>query len=119
MARKDEIAKAASKCWVNQSYNLTSAFTEGAVWADKHSAHNKATLVIERTPWKSVKDEPPEDKQKVVMRKRNGKMYVGHYDNTLKCFLTVDPTVTTWTINGVTHWMPLQEVLKRKKTKKQ
>lgn len=67
-------------------------------------------------PWIRVADKLPTNyKQKILMRKRNGKMYCGWYNTSLHRFMTVDPTATTWTINGVTHWMPVPKIPRVKK----
>ncbi len=63
-----------------------------------------------RHPWISVEDRLPKNREWIFFRREDSKKYYGWFDEKLKLFLTTDPDHTTWTINGVTHWMPIPEV---------
>lgn len=107
MIREEEIkllVQHLAKVWyAGANSNLEALFEQAVQWADEHP----------KSPWISVKERlPTNQKQKVIMRKRTGQHYCGWFDTSLNCFLTIDPSGTKWTINGVTHWMPRPELKK-------
>ena len=80
--------------------NIHRAFVAGAQWADEHPAN----------PWHNVNDRMPKDHEKIFFRKKDGSKYCGWFDEKMQSFLTIDPSVTKWTINGVTHWMKVPDM---------
>lgn len=101
MTRKEEIKNAA--CTHCATADVMLGFIGGAEWADENP----------KSPWISVEDGlPTNQKQKIIMRKRTGKCYCGWFDTSLNYFTTIDPSFTKWTINGVTHWMPIPQIEK-------
>ena len=105
MKREEEILKAAAaeipSCG-DMAEPERSAFLAGANWADENP----------KNPWHHIGDQMPKDREKIFFCKKDGAMYYGWFDERMQCFLTIDPDCTKWTINGVTHWMPIPEIKK-------
>lgn len=77
-------------------------FIGGAQWADEHP----------KNPWRDAKKDPPKDDRDVFIKwgkndpaqRLHG---VGSYHKSLF------PENNGWSINDVTHWMPIPELEKR------
>lgn len=115
--KREEISKIAEEYFPER--HGTMSREEYRVLDDKRAAFVKGyelSNAQKQNPWIKVEDAlPTNDKQNILMRKRNGKMYCGWYAIKLKKFMTIDPSHTTWTINGVTHWMPVLNIPRVKK----
>jgi len=93
--------------WFNQTH-IYYAFKDGAEWQKKQS------------PWISVEDKLPEEKQPVLVanyfksaRKPYYEYYMGFYRDGEWCACTcVDENGEDYILTDVTHWMPIPELPK-------